>query len=344
MRVMDLRSDTVTQPTPEMRRAMAEARVGDDVLGDDPTVQSLEAAAADCVGKEAALYVPSGTMANLIALLLACGRGGQAVVGSESHILHHEGLGAPALGGIHLSVVPNDTRGRLDLDALEAALAAGPALVCLENTHNRSGGRAVSLSHTREVAGRARSTGATVHVDGARIFNAAVALETDAATLVADADTASFCFSKGLGAPVGSVLCGPADLIGGARALRRQLGGGMRQAGVIAAGALYALEHHRDRLAEDHAHARLLAEGLATLPGIRIDPEAVETNLVFFEIDGPDPWAFRAALSAQGVRASGTAPHRVRMATHLGISAADVEEALARTRRAVESLPAVPAQ
>ncbi len=344
MRVIDLRSDTVTRPTSEMRRAMAEAQVGDDVLGDDPTVKELERAAAARVGKEAALYVPSGTMANLLALLLACGRGEQAVVGSESHILHHEALGAPALGGIHLAVVPNDERGRLLPDPLEAALRAGPALVCLENTHNRCGGAAVSLSHTREVAGRAHAAGSAVHVDGARLFNAALALETDAAALVADADTASFCFSKGLGAPIGSVLCGPGELIARARGLRRQLGGGMRQAGVIAAGALYALEHHIERLAEDHQNARLLARGLARVPGIRIDPDAVESNLVFFEVDGPDPRAFRAALSEAGVLASGTAPHRVRMATHLGVSASDVEEALLRTRRAVESLPAAVAR
>ncbi|MYH40860.1 MAG: aminotransferase class V-fold PLP-dependent enzyme [Chloroflexi bacterium] len=339
MRVIDLRSDTVTQPTSGMRRAMAEARVGDDVLGDDPTVKELERASAGLLGKEAALYVPSGTMANLLALLLACDRGEQAVVGSESHILHHEGLGAPALGGVHLAVIPNDARGRLPLEALDRALEAGPALVCLENTHNRCGGAAVSLSHTREVAERAHAAGAAVHVDGARIFNAALARESDAASLVADADTASFCFSKGLGAPVGSVLCGSSELIARARPLRRQLGGGMRQAGVIAAAALHALENHVERLAEDHAHARLLAEGLSRLPGIRIDPQAVETNLVFFELDGPEPRAFREALTAAGVLASGPTARRVRMATHLGISAADVEEALARTRRVVESLP-----
>ena len=340
MRVIDLRSDTVTQPTPGMRRAMAEARVGDDVLGDDPTVKELERASARAMGKEAALYVPSGTMANLLALLLACDRGEQAVVGSESHILHHEGLGAPALGGVHLAVIPNDARGGLPPEALDRALQAGPALVCLENTHNRCGGAAVSLSHTREVAERAHAAGASVHVDGARIFNAALARESDAASLVADADTASFCFSKGLGAPVGSVLCGSGELIARARPLRRQLGGGMRQAGVIAAAALYALENHVERLAEDHAHARLLAEGLSELPGISIDPQSVETNLVFFELDGPEPEAFREALTAGGVLASGPTARRVRMATHLGISAADVEEALARTRRVVESLPA----
>ncbi|MDA0256437.1 MAG: GntG family PLP-dependent aldolase [Chloroflexi bacterium] len=317
---------------------MAEAEVGDDVLGDDPTVHALERAAADRVGKEAALYVPSGTMANLIALLLHCRRGEQAVVGSESHIVHHEGLGAPALGGIHLAVVPNDAHGRLEADALHASLGAGPALVCLENTHNRRGGAAVRLTHTREVAEAARAAGARLHIDGARIFNAAAALETDAATLVADADTVSFCFSKGLGAPVGSVLCGPRELMERARGVRRQLGGGMRQAGVIAAAALYALEHNVERLAEDHAHARRLAEGLAALPGLRLDPAAVETNLVFFDFDGADPQAFRAGLAAAGVLASGTSPRRLRMVTHLDVSPGDIEEALVRTQRVLESL------
>lgn len=338
MRVIDLRSDTVTRPTPEMRRAMAEARVGDDVLGDDPTVKELERVAAARIGKEAALYVPSGTMANLIALLLHCGRGDQVVVGSESHILHHEGLGAPALGGIHLSVVPNDAHGRLELEPLGAALAKGAALVCLENTHNRRGGSIVRLTHTREVAEVARAAGARLHIDGARIFNAACGLETDAATLVAEADTVSFCFSKGLGAPVGSVLCGPRELMERARVLRRQLGGGMRQAGVIAAAALHALEHNVERLADDHAHARQLAEGLALLPGLRLEPATVESNLVFFDLDGPEPAMFRAALAERSVLASGTAPGRVRMATHLDISAADVKEALSRTRGALESL------
>jgi threonine aldolase len=277
-------------------------------------------------------------MANLIALLLHCGRGEQAVVGSESHIVHHEGLGAPALGGIHLSVVANDAHGRLDAEALRAALDRAPALVCLENTHNREGGTAVRLTHTREVAEAARAAGARLHIDGARIFNAAAALETDAATLVAEADTVSFCFSKGLGAPVGSVLCGPRELMERARDLRRQLGGGMRQAGVIAAAALYALEHNVERLAEDHAHARRLAEGLAVLPGLRLDPAAVETNLVFFDYDGADPQAFRARLAEAGVLVSGTAPRRLRMVTHLDVSPADVEEALVRTQRVLESL------
>jgi threonine aldolase len=323
-----------------MRRAMAEAEVGDDVLGDDPSVHMLERAAADRIGKEAALYVPSGTMANLIALLLHCGRGEQAVVGSESHIVHHEGLGAPALGGIHLSIVQNDAHGWLDGESLDAALdgaaGEGVALVCLENTHNRRGGSAIRLAHTREVADAARAAGASMHIDGARIFNAAAALETDAATLVAEADTVSFCFSKGLGAPVGSVLCGPRELIDRARGIRRQLGGGMRQAGVIAAAALYALEHNVDRLAEDHSHARRLAEGLAVLPGLRLDPAAVETNLVFFEFVGDDPQAFRTGLVEAGVLASGTAPRRLRMATHLDVSADDVDEALGRTRRVLE--------
>ena len=338
LRVIDLRSDTVTRPSVAMRRAMADAEVGDDVLGDDPTVQALEAAAADRVGKESALYVPSGTMANLVALLLHCGRGEQAAIGSESHILHHEGLGAPALGGIHLAVVPNDAHGQLEVTSLDAVLGDKIALVCLENTHNRCGGAAVRLTHTREVAEAARAADALLHIDGARIFNAAIALETDAATLVAEADTVSFCFSKGLGAPVGSVLCGPRELMEKARSIRRQLGGGMRQAGVLAAAALYALEHNIDRIAEDHAHARRLAEGLAVLPGLRLDPTAVDTNLVFFDFEGTDPQAFRDGLAGAGILASGLSPRRLRMATHLDVSSDDIEVALVRTQRVLENL------
>jgi len=343
-RAIDLRSDTVTRPTPEMRRAMANAEVGDDVLGDDPTVQALEAAAAARLRKEAALFTPSGTMANLVALLTHCGRGEEAIVGSEAHILHHEGVGAPALGGISLRAARNDARGGVDPTEVRSLMRDGPAprtaLVCLENSHNRCGGAAIPAHAIRAVADVAHAGGAALHVDGARIFNAAAALETDAADLVATADTVSYCFSKGLGAPVGSVLTGPRDFIARARAIRRQVGGGMRQSGVIAAAALYALEHHVDRLAEDHANARRLARGLAELPHIRLDPDGVDTNMVFFELDGIDGREFRQRLSDAGVLCSGTAPQRVRMVTHLDVDAAQIDEALARIRRVLEGAPA----
>ena len=344
--VIDLRSDTVTQPTDAMRQAMARAEVGDDVLGDDPTVQRLEEASAERVGKEAALYVPSGTMANLLALLVHCGRGDEAVVGSESHILHHEAVGASALGGISLRSAVNDDRGRIDpteVALLIRAPGAAPrtALVCLENTQNRCGGTAIPLDSMRGVAEVARGAGAAVHLDGARIFNAALALETDAATIAALADTVSFCFSKGLGAPVGSVLTGPREVIARARVLRRQLGGGMRQAGVIAAAALHALEHHVDRLTEDHARAARLTDGLAALPGAALELGDAETNIVFFELDAAlDGIEFRERLAAAGVLCSGTGPRRLRMVTHLGVDDAAIDAAVAATGRVIESMRA----
>ena len=349
--VIDLRSDTVTQPTDAMRQAMARAEVGDDVLGDDPTVQRLEEASAERVGKDAALYVPSGTMANLLALLVHCGRGDEAVVGSESHILHHEAVGASALGGISLRSATNDDRGRIDpaeLRSLIRAPGAAPrtALVCLENTQNRCGGAAIPLDSMRGVAEVARDAGAAVHLDGARIFNAALALETDAATIAGLADTVAFCFSKGLGAPVGSVLTGPREVIARARVLRRQLGGGMRQAGVIAAAALHALEHHVDRLAEDHERAARLADGLAALPGstsagAALDLDGPDTNIVFFELGGAlDGIEFRERLAAEGVLCSGTGPQRLRMVTHLDVDDAAIDAAVAGAGRVIESMRA----
>jgi len=338
--VIDLRSDTVTRPVPGMREAMMTAELGDDVLGDDPSVQALEAAAADAVGKEAAVFVPSGTMANLLSLLTHCGRGDEAIVGSESHILHYEGVGAPALGGISLRTVGNDEAGSIDPDVVRSTIRTGgprTTVVCLENTQNRRGGAAIPAQEMREIAEVAHEAGAAVHVDGARVFNAAAALETDAATLVASADTISFCFSKGLGAPVGSVLTGPRDFIDRARPLRRQLGGGMRQSGVLAAAAQYALEHHIDRLAEDHANARRLAQGLAELPSIDLDPSTVGTNMVFFEPRGVDGAALQATLRERGVLCSGT-PDRIRMVTHLDVTAAQIEAALVIAAEVVAEL------
>ncbi len=340
MRKIDLRSDTVTHPTPDMRRAMAEAEVGDDVLGDDPTVKRLEAMAAERMGKEAAVYVSSGTMGNLLAVLGWCDRGNEVILGSEAHILWHESAGSAAIAGTLLRAVPNDERGRLDPDDIEHAFRAyrpgvsPTGLVALENTHNRCSGAALSPSDTKAVADVAHGHGLPLHLDGARIFNAAVAQEVPADVLAGHADSVTFCFSKGLSAPIGSALCGPADFIANARMWRKMLGGGMRQSGVIAAAAIVSLESMVPRLAEDHQNARRLADGLAGIPGIAIDPERIETNIVIFEWVGGPHAAFMAKLAEAGVLASSSGAPKVRMVTHYGINAEDIDNALEGIREA----------
>ena len=340
MTAIDLRSDTVTQPTAEMRRAMFEAAVGDDVFGDDPTVNALERRAAELMGKEAALLVASGTMGNITAILTHTGRGDEVVVGDQAHILQSEVGGAGALAGAVLRPVRNDTRGRIDPREVEALIRSEnvhhphTALVCLENTQNRCGGAALPAAHVAEVAEVAHRHGVAVHLDGARIFNAAVALGVPAAELAAPVDTITFCLSKGLAAPVGSLLCGSAELVARARRNRKMLGGGMRQAGILAAAGLVALETMVDRLAEDHANARLLAEGLARIPGIEIDPATVETNLVFFRVAANAYPRFTRALDEAGVLA-GASPDRVRMVTHHGIERHHIEIVVERLVRAM---------
>ncbi len=335
--IIDLRSDTVTQPTPAMREAMARAEVGDDVFGEDPTVCRLEELAAERLGKEAAVFVASGTMGNVTCLLSLCQRGDEAIVGSEAHVLQYEVAGAAGLGGIQLRPVPNDERGRLDLDSVRAALRGTDihlprtAAICLENTHNRCGGGVITPEEMAVVAELAHGHGAALHLDGARIFNAAIALGVPASALAAEADSVTFCLSKGLAAPVGSLVCGTSEFVARARKVRKMLGGGMRQAGVIAAAGIVALETMVDRLAEDHEHARRLAEGLAELPGVRIDPAAVQTNIVFFDVD--DAGAFRRRLREEGVLATG-GPTRMRLVTHYGITRANIGEALGRIRHA----------
>ncbi|MEX1252948.1 MAG: low-specificity L-threonine aldolase [Dehalococcoidia bacterium] len=335
-RIIDLRSDTVTQPTPDMRRAMAEAVVGDDVFGDDPTVQRLEAMAAERMGKEAAVFVASGTMGNIVCLLSHCQRGDEAIVGTEAHILQYEVASAAGVGGIQLRSVPNLANGMLDLDSVEATIRGRDihfprtALVCLENTQNRCGGGVITVDETSALTRLVHERGIAVHLDGARIFNAAIALGVPATALTTDVDSVTFCLSKGLSAPIGSLVCGSAEFVARARKARKQLGGGMRQVGVIAAAGIVALESMIERLAEDHENARLLAQGLASIPGVRIDPASVQTNLVFFDVD--DASAFRRALYRAGVWATGMGPTRVRMVTHYGITRGDVEEALERAR------------
>lgn len=335
MKPVDLRSDTFTHPTAAMRQAMFEAEVGDDVFMEDPTVRRLEGMAAEAMGKEAALFVASGTMGNLVAVLTQTQRGDRVVVGDEAHIYYYEGDGERRLAGVELVPLPNDAQGGLDPALVQEALeASGPpaTLVCLENTHNRCGGGVLTAAETAAVADVAHSHGARVHLDGARIFNAAVALGVPAAELTAPVDTVSFCFSKGLSAPVGSILNGRADTIAEARQVRRMVGGAMRQVGVIAAAGIVALETMVERLAQDHENARILAEGLATLPGIRLDPASVRTNIIAFDLEGWEPPEFLAALKAAGVLAVPFGPHRIRMVTHNDVSREDVEKALERIR------------
>ncbi|HEY7832016.1 MAG TPA: low-specificity L-threonine aldolase [Ktedonobacterales bacterium] len=346
---IDLRSDTVTWPTPAMRAGMAAAEVGDDVYGEDPTVNRLEALAAERVGKDAALFVASGTMGNAIALMSHCRRGEDVVVGDRTHIYTAEVSGAARLNGSMLRAVPNLPDGTLDRARLESAFAsediheAPTGLLCLENTHNMCGGRVLAARTLRELAESARRRGLPVHLDGARLFNAAVALGVPAAELAAEADSVMFCLSKGLSAPVGSMLCGTAAFVERARRMRKMLGGGMRQVGVLAAAGIVALEEMVDRLAEDHARARKLAAALARVAGLRVPPvDEVESNFVFFAVLDEagavaDPSAFIAAARAAGVLLSEGAPGRVRAATHYGIGAAEIEraaEVLGRVARA----------
>lgn len=334
-RIIDLRSDTVTLPSDDMRRAIAEAPVGDDVFGEDPTVRRLETLAAERTGKEAALFVASGTMSNLVAIMTHCARGDEAIVGSEAHILHYEVAGAAGVAGVQLRPVANDARGHIDPAEVEATIRGenvhtpATSLLCVENTHNRCGGAAIPLEDIEALAGVAHRHGVRVHMDGARIFNAALALGTSVATLASPADSVGFCLSKGLGAPVGSALCGAGEFIARARKMRKMVGGGMRQGGIIAAAGVYALEHMVDRLAGDHANAKLLARGLASLPMVDLDPESIDTNIVIFGVRG-DWLGFARAMKQQGVLSTVMAPGRLRMVTHYGIERTDVEEALER--------------
>jgi threonine aldolase len=343
--MIDLRSDTVTQPTPAMREAMYRAEVGDDVYGEDATTNRLEAMAAERLGKEAALFVVSGTMANLVALLTHCGRGDEVILGDRSHTLLFEAGGSASLGGIHHWAVPNQPDGTLRLEDVAAAVRPDnehyprSRLLCLENTHNRCGGAVLSVEYTDAACTLAHSHGLRVHIDGARVFNAAVALGIPARDLVRDADSVAFCLSKGLSAPVGSLLCGSAAFIKEARRWRKAVGGGMRQCGVIAAAGIVALEEMVDRLAEDHANARRLAVGIAAVRGIEIDPGKVETDIVILSVDPERTTASQLveALRARGVLMGAIGPSKIRAVTHYGIDTADVDAAIAAVRAAMEA-------
>jgi threonine aldolase len=330
---IDLRSDTVTLPTPAMRTAIAQAEVGDDVFGEDPTVRRLEAATAAVLGKEAALFVPSGTMANQVAIRTHTEPGDELLVEANAHIYYYEAGAPAALSGV-LCRCLSGRRGQFDGADVEAALRpADPhfprtRLVCIENTHNRGGGSVWPLDRILEVAAVAKAHSLRLHLDGARLWNAAAATGVSESAYAAPFDSVTVCFSKGLGAPVGSALAGSAALIERARRFRKMFGGGMRQAGILAAAALHALEHHRTRLAEDHSNARALAAGLRQLPGIDLDPDGPETNLVMFRVSGRPAPALVRALDAAGVRVLATGPATIRAVTHLNVSRADIDRAL----------------
>ena len=286
MRQVDLRSDTVTHPTPEMRQAMFEAEIGDDVYGEDPSVNRLEAMAAERLGKEAAVFVASGTMGNLVSVLAHAGRGDEIILGDKAHIFRSEAGGVSALGGVAFQTIPNDERGMMDPDDVADAIKPAnvhftrTAVVAVENTHNGAGGTVLSPEDVKLIADVAHAADVPVHMDGARVFNAAVALEAPVSELVKDVDSVTFCLSKGLACPVGSVISGSEEYIAQARKWRKIVGGSMRQAGIIAAAGVVALDTMVDRMADDHANARKLANGLAEIDGITIDPASLHTNLV----------------------------------------------------------------
>ena len=342
MKIIDLRSDTITLPTDEMRQAMYEAELGDDVHREDPTVNRLEELAAQMMGKEAALFTPSGTMSNLIGVLAHTRPGDEIIVGSEAHMLWYEVGGASALGGVVIRTVPNDENGRLNPDAVEQTIRGQnvhfpqTTLLCLENTHNRCGGAVLTPEYTSAIAQLAHQHGLRVHLDGARIFNAAVALDVPASELAESVDSVGFCLSKGLSAPVGSLYCATRESVEKARKWRKMLGGGMRQAGVIAAAGMVALQKMVSRLAEDHANARRLAEGLASIPGFTVNLERVQTNIVNFQYP-PAISDFAARVGAQGVKFSPREGGRVRAVANRLVSAEDIDEALRRLDRLVRA-------
>jgi threonine aldolase len=336
MRIVDLRSDTITRPTPAMRKAMAEAEVGDDVFGEDPTVNRLEKMAAERLGKEAALFVASGTMGNLASVLAHCGRGDEVILGDQSHTYFYEQGGIAALASVHPRTLRNLADGTMDIEEIEAAIRPDNVhfprtrLISLENTHNRCNGRPLAPGYMRSVGEMARRREVKVHVDGARLFNAAMAQGVEPKVLAAEADSVTFCLSKGLAAPVGSVVCGDADFIMKARRARKVLGGGMRQAGILAAAGIVALDTMVDRLAEDHANARRLAEGLAEIKALKINPRDTFTNIVYFEIERDDPTPERLVemLNAEGIKVLPTGRRQLRAVTQYHVTAGDIEHTL----------------
>ena len=337
MEIVDLRSDTVTQPTSNMRRAMAQADVGDDVYGEDPNINQLQKMSAALLGKEAALFLPSGTMGNLAAVLAHCGRGDEVILGSKSHTFLYEAGGISALGGVHSCQLPNQADGTIDVGDILSAIRPDDAhqpvsrLICLENTHNRCGGISLSAQYTAEIGQLAQQHNLRLHIDGARIFNAAVDQRLPAVELAAPADSITFCLSKGLSAPVGSVLCGSRDFIEQAHRIRKQLGGGMRQAGILAAAGIVALESMIQRLEEDHQRARLLAQGLSEVPGLVLDLNTPQTNMVFLSLaEEVEFSAIEVAteLAKKMIRVGVTGSRRFRLVTHYWIDDQGIQRAI----------------
>lgn len=344
MEYIDLRSDTVTKPTPEMREAMAEAEVGDDVYRDDPTVNRLEELAAEMLGKEAAIFVPSGTMGNLIALLVHCQRGDEVIVGNQSHIYLNEAGGMSALGGIQPCPVQNQSDGTLALDDILASIRSEDVhhpitrLVCLENTQNICGGVPLTKAYTRQVGELAQRNRLLLHIDGARIFNAAAAQNVAARELVEPADSVMFCLSKGLAAPVGSMLAGRRQFIGRARHVRKMLGGGMRQVGVLAAAGIISLEKMTHRLSEDHARAKNLADGLQGVDGLVVDPDSPYTNMVYLNLSEEiqtNTQQVTQKMKEAGVLVDPENSRRFRLVTHYRIDDTAVEKTISAFREAL---------
>lgn len=351
--LIDLRSDTVTQPTPAMREAMYHAEVGDDVYGEDPTINRLQELAAERLGKEAALFVPTGTMGNAIAALTHAGRGQAVLVGAESHIYHYEAGGPSTLGGSPMWVIPNKADGSFDLDLVKTGIAdesdehvAATALLCIENTQNRCGGTVLSVEQMDNLAQVAHERSIAIHVDGARIFNAAVALNVPVNTLVHSVDSVMFCLSKGLSAPVGSMIVGSKEFIRRAHRIRKLLGGGMRQAGVLAAAGIIALEQMVDRLAEDHENCKRLAQGLADYPQIELNVEQVVTNILIFKLrdtegrylNDPEVMHFLDRAKEQGVLMGPMGSGKIRAVTHYGIESSHIDATLTALHRTLVTL------
>ena len=350
-RPVDLRSDTVTKPTPEMRAAIANAEVGDDVIDVDPTVDRLQNRLAEILGKEASIYVPSGTMSNQLAVRIHCKPGDEFLCEANCHIYNYEQAAFAQLSGVVARTVEGES-GVLQADQLRGLIRpvnehlARTRLVCLENTHNRGAGRVQPYDCVAEICSWARDHGLRTHLDGARLFNAVAATGIAADRWAQHFDTVSVCFSKGLGAPVGSALAGPRDMMEEARRHRKAFGGGMRQAGIIAAGALYALEHHRDRLSEDHENAQMLAQAVRDAKGLDLQPQQVDTNIVIFGVDPSLGSAhdFAAALEEQGVLMLAIGSRQVRAVTHLDVTRAEVEQAAEVIRNVARRLASGPSQ